>query len=399
MKSLFSRGARRRIASVALKEIRQLARDPLTAGFVVGVPLIQLVLFGYAINQDIRHVATAVVDHSNSAISRQMIGKLVATQTFEIAATVQSEKEGQQLLAAGTVQAVILVPPDFARRYFRGRGAQISILLNASDPTLARTVRSSARGLSDVLERRLQPFDLDESRSTLRAPRKRGRFGPEPRLIREFALEFPVLSYFNPELRTPVFVIPGLLGVILTTTMIMMTALALVREREKGSFEFLIATPVQRGELMVGKILPYIGIGLVQIFIILVSGMLFFRVPMQGSVIELSLASLIFIAANLTLGLVISTVTSTQLQATQLSFFFFLPSVLLSGFMFPFEAMPVPAQWMGELLPLTHYIRISRAVMLRGASVWTQWDDLLAMLVFFAIGLFAAANLFKKRLD
>lgn len=388
----------RRVLSIARKELRQLWRDQLTLGFVVGLPIVQLVLFGYAINQDIRHVRTALVDRSNTSISREIVGRLEATQTFSIARIAQSEEEAGRLLREGQVQAAVVFPPDFARRYYRGRGAEISMLVDASDPVLARSVRNSAQGLADVIERRIQVFDVGGPEGALRAPRQRGRFGLEPELIRDQPVRISILSYFNPELRTPIFVVPGLLGVILTTTMILMTSLAIVRERERGSFEFLIATPVRREELMIGKILPYIGIGFIQIILVLATGVILFQIPFEGSVSHLLFASLFFIAANLTLGLVISCVTKSQLQATQLSFFFFLPSVLLSGFMFPFESMPLPAQWIGELLPLTHYIRIARAVILRGAPIWSQWTEVLALLAFTAAGMALATRLFQKRL-
>ncbi|MCP5106730.1 MAG: ABC transporter permease [bacterium] len=389
----------RRILSVTKKEIRQLMRDFLTMGFVVGIPAIQLLLFGYAINQDVRNVKTAVVDHSNSFISRQLISRLEATQTFRIHRRLDSDRRARELLKEGDVQAVVVVPPDYTRAYYRGRGAEISILVDAADPVLARAVRTSATGLMDKHNRRLQRFDITAGESALRVPRHRTSFGTEPDLVRQRFLRFAVINLYNPELRTPVFVVPALLGVILTTTMILMTALSIVRERERGSFEFLIATPVSRLELMTGKILPYIVIGLIQIVIVVVTGLLLFRVPAAGSLLDLGIVSLVFIAANLTLGLVISSVTASQFQATQLSFFFFLPSVLLSGFMFPFDSMPAPAQWLGEILPLTHFIRAARGILLRGSTLLEHINEITAMLLF-SIVLFAlATRLFKKRLD
>ncbi|HSR69921.1 MAG TPA: ABC transporter permease [Acidobacteriota bacterium] len=400
MKPILPSGFVRRVLSVTRKEVRQLSRDRLTMGFVVFVPLVQLILFGYAINQDVRQVSTAVVDACNSEVSRRILGRLQATQTFRITHYARGEEEARSLLRRGDVRAAVLIPPDFDRRYRRGRGAQIAILVDASDPVLARSVRTSANGLSDRIEHEIQLFEVNPGQSgALRASRNRGRFGLEPELVRERPVAFVVLSFFNPQLRTAVFVVPGLLGVILTTTMILMTALALVRERERGTFEFLIATPLQRSELMIGKILPYVVIGILQILIILAAGLVIFAVPMEGSLLDLLLASFFFILANLTLGLVISSVTESQLQATQLSFFFFLPSVLLSGFMFPFEAMPEPAQWLGELLPLTHFIRLSRGIMLRGAPLWTQPLEVFWLLAFFAAGLAASVRLFRKRLD
>ncbi len=394
-----ARQSLRRAFSVARKEIRQLSRDRLTMGFVVGVPAAQLLLFGYAINQDVRQVATAAVDQSGTSISRQILGQLEATQTFDITHHGANEMEARALLEQGQVQAVIVVPPDFSRSFYRGRGAEISILVDATDPVLARAVRASANGLMERRNSRLQRFDVSLEAGAMRAPLSRESFGTEPELIKPQFLRLTVLNLYNPEVRTALFVVPALLGVILTTTMILMTALALVRERERGTFEFLIATPVRRFELMIGKLLPYIGIGLVQIVIVLTTGLLLFRVPIHGSAIQLILASLVFIAANLVLGLVISSLTATQFQATQLSFFFFLPSVLLSGFMFPFTSMPKPAQWLGELLPLTHFIRITRGILLRGANLLDLKWEILPMLLFTVVGFVAATRLFSKKLD
>jgi ABC-2 type transport system permease protein len=389
----------RRILSVTRKEIRQLLRDVLTMGFVVGVPAVQLLLFGYAINQDVRHVKTAIVNHSNSFISRQLIDQLQATQTFSICQRPDSDEKAKELLKKGEVQVVVVVPPDYTRSYYRGRGAEISLLVDATAPVLARAVRTTAQGLMDQHNHRLQQFDVEAGESAWRVPRQRTTFGTEPDLVRQRFLRFAVINLYNPELRTPVFVVPALLGVILTTTMILMTALSIVRERERGSFEFLIATPVSRLELMVGKILPYIGIGFIQIIIVVVTGLLLFRVPAAGSLIDLGIVSIFFIGANLILGLVISSVTVSQYQATQLAFFFFLPSVLLSGFMFPFDSMPAPAQWIGETLPLTHFIRAARGILLRGSSLFEHLGEIGAMLLFGIIGFILATRLFKKRLD
>lgn len=378
-----------RLLAVARKEVRQLGRDPLTLGFVVFVPLVQLALFGYAINQDVRDVPTALLDRSGSPVSRQLVERLEATQAIEVVRAVTTEAEGRAMLGRGEVQAVIVVPPDFARRWYRGRGAQVSLLVDATDPLVARAVRTAADGLAATVA---------EEAGHGGAGGLSARVEQESELRRAAPITFSVLTYYNPELRTPVFVVPGLLGVILTTTMILMTALSLVRERERGTFEFLIGTPVRRGELMVGKLLPYVLIGLIQIVLVLVAGLALFRVPIEGSLFALAFASLLFIAANLTLGLVISSLVKTQLQATQVAFFFFLPSVLLSGFMFPFEAMPEPAQWLGELLPLTHYIRLCRAILLRGVSVFELWGSLAWLAAMFVVGLVAATRLFEKRL-
>jgi len=364
-------------------------------GFIVGVPAVQLLLFGYAIEQDVRHVATALVDHSNTSVTRRLAGQLEATQTFDLVVRPPDEASARALLEAGEVRAVVVIPAGFTRSYHRGRGAEISVLVDATDPTLARAVRVAAEGLA---ERHNRTLAADVDGGSLRAPPRRTRFGVRPELVHPQFLELAVLDLYNPELRTALFVVPALLGVILTTTMIMMTALALVRERERGTFEFLIATPVGRMELMAGKIVPYIVIGFIQVLIVVLTGLVLFRVPVEGSLFDLAVASLVFIAANLTLGLVISATTSSQFQATQVSFFFFLPSVLLSGFMFPFEAMPAPARWLGELLPLTHFIRLCRGILLRGSSLLDQPGELAAMALFTAVGFAAAARLFRKEL-
>ena len=392
------RGSLRRTWSVTRKELRQLMRDQLTLGFVVAVPIVQLLLFGYAINQDVRHVATAVVDLSGTETSRRLIGQLEATQTFDVVRHADNEDEGRKLIAAGEAQVVVMIPSDFSRNYFRGRGAEVSILVDATDPTLARAVQASINGFSAHLNSQQQPFAMGGASAAIRSSSERSSFFTEPELIHQLQWRFSVLTYYNPELRTPVYVVPALLGVILTTTMILMTALSIVRERERGTFEFLIGTPVRRFELMLGKIAPYVGIGALQIVIVLLTGLLLFRVPMKGSLLDLAVASLLFIGANLTLGLVISSVTSNQLQATQLSFFWFLPSVLLSGFMFPFDAMPWPAQWLGEMLPLTHYARMVRGILLRGSGLGDMLGEAAALLLFLTVTLFLATRLFKKQL-
>jgi ABC-2 type transport system permease protein len=388
-----------RIAAVARKELLQLKRDQLTMGFVVGVPILQLALFGYAINQDIRHAETAVVDHSNTLASRTLLGELEATQTFDVVARPATEAAGRGLLQSGRVHALVIVPIDFTHGYYRGRGAEVSILVDATDPTLARAVQASIAGLEAHLNAREQAFVVGNGESSLRTARQGVSFSVRPELVQEAPWRFSVLTYHNPELRTPVFVVPALLGVILTTTMILMTALSIVRERERGTFEFLIATPVHRFELMLGKIAPYVAIGFIQIVIVLLSGLALFRVPLRGSMLDLAVASLLFIGANLTLGLVISAITTNQLQATQLSFFFFLPSVLLSGFMFPFEAMPAPAQWLGQLLPLTHFARICRGILLRGAGLGDHLTDVAALLLFLLVTLILATRTFKKEIS
>ena len=389
-----------RVLAVAHKEFLQLTRDRLSLGFIIGIPSLQLLLFGYAINLDVRHVPTAIVDHAQSALSRQLVGELAATSTFDPVAAPASEAEALRMLGASKVGAVVVIPPDLDRRLYRGRGAEISILADASNPTVAAAVTAAGEGLGAYLAARAQPFVIPgETNVALRMPpADRTQLGPTADAIRSAPLRIAVVPLYNPERRTPVFIVPGLIGVILTMTMMLMTALAVVRERERGTFEFLIATPVRRTELMVGKVLPYLVVGQVQVALVLALGAWVFDVPIHGSLAELALAALVFVGAMLTLGLVISSPARTQFQAVQMAFFFFLPSMLLSGFMFPFEAMPRPAQWIGSVLPLTHFLRIARGILLKGASLGSLLDEVAAIALFGAVTLALAVRTFTKRI-
>jgi ABC-2 type transport system permease protein len=372
-----------RILAVAHKELLQLVRDRLSLGFIVGIPSLQLLLFGYAINLDVRHVPTAIVDQAQSSLSRQLVGELAATHTFDPVAAPASEHEALRMLGASEVGAVVVIPPDLDRRLHRGRGAEISILADASNPTVSAAVTAAGEGLGAVLAARAQPLLV---------------VGAEEDAVRLAPLRIAVVPFYNPERRTPVFIVPGLVGVILTMTMMLMTALAVVRERERGTFEFLIATPVRRTELMIGKVLPYLLVGQVQVALVLTLGAWIFDVPIHGSLVELALGAAVFVAAMLTLGLVISSPARTQFQATQMAFFFFLPSMLLSGFMFPFDAMPEPAQWIGSVLPLTHFLRIARGILLKGAPLASLLDEVAAIALFGAVTLVLAVRTFSKRI-
>lgn len=390
----------RRIGAMVRKELHQLLRDRLTIGFVVGIPSLQLVLFGYAIQLDVRHVPTAVLDRSNSALSRKLVGELEATQTFRVEHSVESEAEAIRLLERSEVGAAVVIPPDLDRRLHRGRGAEISLLADGSNPTVASAVMLSGTGFGQALAVRMQPFQTGEPSAALRAtPQDLPGFGPQADAVRPAPMRVAVLPFYNPERRTAVFIVPGLVGVILTMTMMLMTALAIVRERERGTFEFLIATPIRRVEVMIGKILPYLVVGHVQVAIVLGLGWLVFDVPIRGSLLDLGVGALPFLAAMLTMGLVISSVARTQFQATQMSFFFFLPSMLLSGFMFPFESMPDVARWIGSLLPLTHFLRIVRGVLLKGAPIEALLAEVAAILAFFGVALAVAVATFRKRLE
>jgi len=393
--------ALRRVLAMTRKEFVQLGRDHLTLGFVVGIPSLQLILFGYAINLDVRGIPTVVLDRADSALSRRLIGEFEATQTFHITHRVASEAEAVRMLENSEVGAAIFVPPDLDAHIHRGRGAEISILADASNPTVASAVSLAGLGLGRALSARIQPLAAaDGAIPALRILRfdQRTR-GARPDLVHAEPLEVRVIPLYNPERRTAVFIVPGLVGVILTMTMMLMTALAVVRERERGTFEFLIATPVRRLEVMIGKIVPYLLVGHIQVALILTLGALIFDVPLHGSLLGLGLGALPFLTAMLTMGLLISSLAQTQFQATQMSFFFFLPSMLLSGFMFPFDAMPDPARWIGELLPLTHFLRIVRGILLKGAPIEALWQEVAAIVAFAATALVLAVSTFRKRLD
>jgi ABC-2 type transport system permease protein len=391
--------AGRRVLAMARKELRQLGRDRLTLLMIAGIPSLQLVLFGYAINLDVRGVPTALLDRSRTQLSRTLVGELEATQTFRVTEGVSDEREAISLLDRAQVGAAIVIPSDLDQRLQRGRGAEVSILADGTNPTVASAVTGSAEGLSHELALRYQPVAAGEQAGALRAPPLgRERFGPTRDLVRDASFRVAVIPFYNPERRTAVFIVPGLVGVILTMTMMLMTALAVVRERERGTFEFLIATPVRRSEVMVGKILPYLLVGHVQVALILLLGWWLFDVPIRGSLLDLAAGSAVFIAAMLAMGLVISAAAGTQFQAMQMSFFFFLPSMLLSGFMFPFESMPQPAQWIGQVLPLTHFLRIVRGVLVKGAPIQIFSGELLAIGAFLLAAMAAAAATFRKRL-
>ena len=395
-----ARAALQRTLAIARKELRQLSRDRMTLAFVVGIPTLQLILFGYAINLDVRHVPTAVLDQARSSFSRKVVAELEATQTFRVTHDVADQGEAFRLLQSGEVGAVVVVPPDFQQRLERGRGATLEILTDASNPTVASAVAASGQGLERWLAERLESFRAAGETPALRpAPKEAAARGPAPELVRPWPLRIEVLPLYNPERRTPVFIVPGLVGVILTMTMMLMTGLAIVRERERGTFEFLIATPVRSWEVMLGKILPYLMVGCVQVALVLALGWLVFDVPFHGSVLDLALGTLPFLAAMLAMGLVLSSVARTQFQAFQMTFFFLLPSLLLSGFMFPFEAMPGPARWIGEVLPLTHFLRVVRGIAMKGASLGTLLPEVWAVVAFLAGALLVATLTFRKRLE
>jgi ABC-2 type transport system permease protein len=360
-----------RLLAITKKEVRQLRRDRLTFGMIVGIPVIQMLLFGYAINTDVRNLRTAVADQANTHLSRQFIAELRETQVVEIVEFVDTPATLDDRLRAGDVSVGVVIPVDFDRRVLDPERPAVHLLVDGSDPTIANI----------AIQLRNMPVAFDTT------------------VAQERTTNIEVRPNYNPERRTPVNIIPGLMGVILTLTMMLFTAVAIVRERERGNLELLINTPVSSAELMVGKVLPYIVIGMIQLALILVVGDALFQVPMRGSVTDLYLASGAFIAANLALGLVISTIARTQFQAMQMTFFVLMPSILLSGFVFPFDGMPRFAQYLGEILPVTHYIRLTRGIMLRDAALIELYPELVALGIFTLVAMTLAALRFTKRLD
>lgn len=358
----------RQIFAVMVKELRQMVRDKMTVAMMLGIPTLQLLLFGYAINLDVRNLPAAVADLSGTSGSRALTQDLFATGVIRPVAGVRTPQELQTLLRKGEIKIGIVIPADFERRRIDGREA-MQVIVDGSDTS----VQSTARQLAQM------PLD-GGGLSALQG-------------------QISVLPLYNPERRSAVNVVPGLIGVILTMTLVMFTAMAIVREKERGNLELLITTPVSSGELMVGKVLPYIGVGLVQTTVVLLLGVLLFKVPINGSLWGVYGAAMLLIVANLTLGLLVSTRAQTQFQAMQMAFFLFLPSILLSGFMFPFDGMPKAAQWIAEVLPLTHFVRLIRGVVLRGANLFELWPDVLALLAFTAVMMSLAILRFRKRLD
>lgn len=361
-----------RLMAVMRKELRQLKRDRVTFAMIVGIPVMQMLMFGYAINTDVRNLAAAVADQSDSHLSRQFVADLGQTQVLNFTYSVDTATELEELLRTGQISIGVLIPPDFDRRAIDTRRSAAQLLVDGVDPTIVG-VANQIRNI---------PLQFAAT-----AP------------LQTKAATFEIRPYFNPERRSAVFVIPGLIGIILTLTMMMFTAVSVVREREHGNLELLINTPVSTTQLMVGKVVPYIVIGLIQLALILAVGRLLFNIPVRGSIFELYIAASFFIAANLALGLFISTLVKTQFQAIQLTIFVLLPSILLTGFMFPFEGMPEFFQGLGEILPNTHFIRLTRGIMLRGASLIEMSHELIALGAFTSIALTAAIIRFSKRLD
>jgi ABC-2 type transport system permease protein len=376
-----SRFAFHRFWAVVLKEFVQMKRDRVTFAMMVGIPLLQLMLFGFAINSDPKHLPTAVLSSDNGPFARTLVWAMRHSEYFSLVREVRTEAEAAELLQLGEVQFVLNIPVDFSRRILRGERPALLLEADATDPAATGPAVAAVRALAgNVLDR-----DLKGPLAGLR-----DRAGP---------VDLRLHAHYNPENITQYNVVPGLMGVVLTMTMIIITALAITRERERGTMENLLATPVRPFEVMAGKILPYIVVGYVQLTLILLAAAFLFNVPLVGSIPLVYAITFVFIAANLAVGITFSTLAQNQLQAVQMAFFFFLPSILLSGFMFPFRGMPEWAQAIGSCLPLTHFLRIVRGILLKGNGVAEILPELWPIVLFMTVAMTVGLKRYRQTLD
>lgn len=367
--------------SIVLKEFLQLRRDRITFAMIIGIPIVQLTLFGYAINTDPRQMPTALLVADSSEFTRSVVATLQTSDYFRVVEGLDDEISARHALAQGRVQFVLSIPPGFSRQLARGERPSILVEADATDPLATSMALAAAGGIVQSV-----------AAKDLRGPLASLAATPAP-----FSID--VHRLYNPENNTQYNIVPGLMGVILTMTMVMMTGLAITRERERGTMENLLATPATPLEVMSGKIIPYIVIGIIQATIILIAAYVIFGVPFVGSISALYVSSLLFIAANLTVGITLSSLAQNQLQAMQLTFFYFLPNILLSGFMFPFQGMPGWARAIGSVLPLTHFNRLVRGILLKGNDWIDLWPDIWPLLVFTTIVMAVALVFYRRTLD
>ena len=366
---------------MVVKEFVQMRRDRITFAMMMGIPLMQLIIFGYAINADPKHLPTAVLSADNSTFSRTIVAAMQNSKYFRVVEQVESEARADRLLATGEVQFVVNIPEDFSRNLVRGERPALLLEADATDPSAV----SNAVTAVTHLVRTALARDLSGPLSYLQT-------SGQP-------VDLVIHPRYNPEGITQYNVVPGLMGVVLTMTMVIITGLAVTRERELGTMENLLTTPLRPLEVMLGKITPYIVVGYIQMALIILAARFIFRVPLTGSLTLLFVVSVLFIAANLALGITFSTVAQNQLQAVQMSFFFFLPSILLSGFMFPFRGMPQWAQYLGSILPLTHYVRLVRGILLKGNGIAETWQHLWPIALFMVTVLTVALKRYRQTLD
>jgi ABC-2 type transport system permease protein len=378
LSSFFSCG---RFCAIIVKEFVQMRRDRVTFAMMIGIPIMQMIIFGFAINSDPKHLPTVILDADHSPFTRTLVAAMQNSQYFRVLRTVATEEEAEQLVDHGRVQFVLHIPAQFARSLVRGEQPALLLTADATDPAATSNALAAFRLIAEQSLNR-----------NLNGPLQHLRTGMSP-------VNVIVHPRFNPEAITQYNIVPGLMGVVLTMTLVIITALAITRERERGTMENLLSTPVRPLEVMIGKIIPYIIVGYVQMGVILLAARFLFQVPFMGSIVLLLAVSLFFIAANLGVGLTFSTLARNQLQAVQMAFFFFLPSILLSGFMFPFRGMPVWAQKIGSVLPLTHYLRIVRGIILKGNTLDQIWTHIWPITVFLLVALTIGLKRYRSTLD
>lgn len=371
----------RRLRALLVKEFLQMRRDRLTLIMMLGLPVVQLMLFGFAINTDVKHLPTIVFDQSLQQDSRDLLSSLEASGYFDVKYVAKSYQEVNQAVDGGKTKVGIIIPPDFSDNLKHGRQAAVQVIVDATDSMAASSAISAAQLIGqlksqDILLQKIHGYS--------------GHVIEKPYDIR-------IRPWYNPDFVSAFYMVPGIMGVILTMTMVMITSMAIVRERERGTLEQLIVTPMKNWELMLGKLIPYSIVGYVQVTVALLVGILVFDLPIRGSLALLYALTSLFIIASLSLGLLISTVTKTQMQAMQLSFFVFLPSILLSGFMFPREAMPLFFNLLGNLLPLTFYLQILRGIILKGVGLSVLWPQVMALVIFIIVTLTISIKKFQKR--
>ena len=389
-----------RLGAILVKEFTQMRRDKMTFGMMLGIPLMQLILFGYVINADPKDLPTAVISSDTGPFGRTLLESIRNSGYFDFKRELRSEAEAEEQLARGEVQFVVNIPAEFSRELLRGHKPPVLVEADATDPAAT----GNAMGALRVLASTALQHDLKGALGWIAEGSNAGtggdaRTGSDTRTVNDAPIDLRIHARYNPEAITQYNIVPGLMGVILTMTMVMITGLAITRERERGTMENLLSMPTRPFEVLLGKIIPYILIGYIQVGVILLAGKFLFGVPLSGSLPLLLLAALVFIVANLAMGITFSTIARNQLQAVQMSFFAFLPSILLGGFMFPFRGMPVWAQYLGEMLPITHFLRIVRGIMLKGNGVSETLPEFWPIALFAMIALTLAVKRYRQTLD
>ena len=372
----------RRLRALLIKEFIQMKRDRMTFGMMVILPIIQLLVFGFAINTDVKHLPTVVFDQSLQQESRELLDSFTASGYFDVKNVAQNYREVTEAIESGKSKVGIVIPPDFTENIKHGRSATVQVIVDASDSLAASSAISTAQMIGQIKSQEIIIKKMQNSGvQSVATP-----------------YDIRIRPWYNPDFVSAFYMVPGILGIVLTMTMVMITSMAIVRERERGTLEQLIVTPMKSYELMLGKIIPYIFVGYVQATLALIVGILVFDLPIQGSIALLYGLTSLFIIASLTLGVLISTISQTQMQAMQLSFFIFMPSVLLSGFMFPREAMPTFFYLLGDLLPLTFYLEIMRGIVLKGIGINFLWSQTFALLAFIIATLTISVIKFQKKI-